>query len=83
MTAVHKFKWFALSLITILFFSFVVQNSGVTAVRFMGWEKDVPRMLLISGVGLAGFIAGALAILLLQRHWHYSHPEPKSSSPSD
>lgn len=74
MTTIHKIKWFTLSLIVILFVIAAIQNTGVTSVRFMGWEAEAPRILLISGVGLAGFVAGVLAVLLVLRRHHQSHP---------
>lgn len=74
MTAIRKIKWASLSLIAIFFSVFISQNTGVTLVRFMGWEKEVPSMLLFVGVGLTGLVAGVLVVLLLQRHWHQNHP---------
>lgn len=74
MTTFHKIKWVTLSGILILFVTAAIQNTGVTSVRFMGWEAEAPRVLLICGVGLGGFIAGVIVVLLIQRRHHHNHP---------
>jgi len=80
MTTIHKIKWFTLSAIVILFLLVVIQNTGVTRVRFMGWEAEASRILLISGVGLSGFVAGILTLLLIQHRQCRSHPVSVGSS---
>lgn len=80
MTIIQKSKWVALGVIAILFLILATQNTGATSVRFMGWEMEVPRMILSSGVGLAGFVAGILTVLLIQRHRYRNSPESEESS---
>ena len=63
----HKIKWLSLSLILALLILLVAQNTGITTIRFLGWEMEAPRMILISAIGLAGYIAGVLTILLVQK----------------
>ncbi len=67
MKTIHKFKW--ASLILILFFLGVLlfQNSGETTLQVLWMQVEVSRMLLILGVGLAGFLAGVISVLLFQR----------------
>ena len=83
MTTLHKIKWFTLSVIAALFFVAAVQNTGVTQIQFMGWETEAPRVLLILGVGLGGFVAGILAVLLIQRHQGRLHPRSGESATRD
>ena len=83
MTTMHKIKWFTLSAIAILFVIVAVQNTGATIVQFIGWKFEVPRMALISGVALGGFVAGALAVLLVQRNQYQLHQPPVEPSPQD
>ena len=47
MTTIHKIKWFTLSAIVILFLLVVIQNTGVTRVRFMGWEAEALSLIHI------------------------------------
>lgn len=76
MTTIHKIKWFTLSVIFLLFVMAAFQNTGMTDVRFMGWHAEAPRLLLLSGIGLGGFVAGAISVLLIQRR----HCPPQSAN---
>lgn len=81
MTPIHKVKWFTLSVIALLFVITVIQNTGSTSLRFIGWQFEISRMILIFGVGLGGFVAGILSVLLIQRDQHHFQsppPEPPS-----
>ncbi|MAS94268.1 MAG: hypothetical protein CMO55_13810 [Verrucomicrobiales bacterium] len=83
MTTIHKIKWFTLSFIAVLFVVLVTQNTGVTTIQFLGWQMEAPRMIVISGAGLGGFLAGILAVLLLQRNRYPSHRPSTRPSPSE
>ncbi|MDA8633092.1 hypothetical protein N9406_03160 [Verrucomicrobiales bacterium] len=80
MTKIHKIKWATLSVIAILFLILLFQNTGVISLRFMGWDFEVPRLILISSVGLGGFVAGVLSVLLVQRNQHQYSPASSDSS---
>ena len=83
MTALRKIKWFTLSFIAILFVVLVIQNTGVTTIQFLGWKMEAPRMIVIAGAGLGGFLAGILTVLLLQRNQYKGHRPTESSAPSN
>ena len=83
MTTIHKIKWFALSAIILLFIITAFQNTGMTDVLFLGWHAEAPRLILISGVGLGGFLAGVLSVLLIQRRQCPQQPMRIASSNTD
>ncbi|MAS92212.1 MAG: hypothetical protein CMO55_03355 [Verrucomicrobiales bacterium] len=83
MTTLRKIKWITLSFIAVLFVVLVIQNTGITTIQFLGWKMEAPRMIVISGAGLGGFLAGVLTVLLLQRNQYRGHRPPESSAPSE
>lgn len=58
-----KYKLISLLTICILFIIFVFQNSNVIRTRFLIFEWDMPKALLISICVLIGIILGIIATI--------------------
>ena len=56
----RRAKIVAASLLTVLALVFVAQNTEVVAVRFLAWELQMSRVILLGGSLLVGVLLGWL-----------------------
>jgi uncharacterized integral membrane protein len=70
MKHLRRVKLTALAVLAVLLLVLVAQNTGTTTIRFFGWELEASRIVLFSGFTLAGFAAGMLTTVLLERRQH-------------
>lgn len=66
----YPVKLTSLAILAILLFVLMAQNTGTTTIRFFGWELEASLIVLFSGFTLAGFAAGMLTTVLLERRQH-------------
>ena len=53
-------RYVVASLLVLLLLVFVVQNTEVVAIRFLVWEFQASRVILITLTALTGFVCGYL-----------------------
>jgi len=51
-------KAVAIGVLMILILIFALENNDEVEVEFLGWDWTMPRIVLIAGVLLVGFLAG-------------------------
>ncbi len=62
-----RFAGTLVTLVLLLGFILVVQNTEVVTVRFLFWQLSMSRIILLSGSMLLGFVAGFLVAKLTGR----------------
>ena len=62
-----KIKSIVLGTILFLLILFLVQNLKTVSINFLFWGIDLPRIVLVIFVFLAGAVFGALALSLLKQ----------------
>ena len=75
-----KLKTIGISVLAILVAIVIFQNTETTTLKFLAWEINAPRILLYPGLFGAGFLAGLLTHIFLQRR---KRKENKASAKAD